>query len=83
MGKIKVEILTVDDTKLQIYLMPNVFNLDYGTHGILENNKYFENIKSGEFVIPTDWHIIISYNPSIYQGIVSISTVVEEYVLAD
>ena len=65
-GKIKVEILTVDDTKLQIFEQPNVFNNKYGTHGVLENNKYYENRKSGEHVVPTDWNIIISYNPSIY-----------------
>ena len=63
--------------------MPNAFRNSPATHGIIENNKYHENVVGGMYTIPSDWHIIISYNPSIYQGMVSISTVVEEFTAAD
>lgn len=78
-GKINVQILDVNDASLQIYRMPNSFNPSFGTQGIFENNMYDNYIKTGLFVVPTDWTIWIVYNKPVFEGSVSIITWLEEY----
>jgi hypothetical protein len=55
-GKIILEILDVNDARLNVFLMPNDFSGKYGTLGILENNKITKDPKDGaRFEVPTDW----------------------------
>lgn len=82
-GKIKVEILDVDDVTIYIYEMPNSFSDSYGTHGLLENGKFHQRVKSGVYTVPTDWSIWIVFNPGVIGGGVSIRTWAEEYTEAD
>jgi len=67
-GKLKVEIISVEDVSANIYLMPNSFSDSYGTHGILENNKMYINVESGTYTIPSDWSLWVVYNPGIFDG---------------
>ena len=63
-AKLNVEIQTVKNTNLILYEMPNSFSKDYGTHGILENNKIYNNERSGtKRTVPSDWSIWLVYNP--------------------
>jgi len=83
-GKIILKILDTDDISLTVYLMPNAFNEEYGTHGILENNKVYTSIVSGTYVVPTDWtiYLIYSHNPA-YDGKIKIKSWIEKYTRHD
>lgn len=67
-GKIIVQFETIDDADVWVFLQPNAFSTKYGTQGILENFKGAAKIKNGTFTVPTDWTVIVSFNPSIYDG---------------
>jgi len=82
-GKVKVQIERVDNVKVYVYLMPNSFNSDYGTHGIFENNKIHPRTNSGIYEAPTDWSIWVVYNPGFTSGDVWVKTWAEEYTQAD
>lgn len=82
-GKIKMDIRAFNRASVYVYMMPNNFNDKYGTHGILENNKYFAKTGPGSFSVPTDWKIIISYNPQIFSGYITVNSWVEEYTRED
>lgn len=78
-GKLQVQILHVEKVNLFVYLQPNSFNSKYGTQGILENNKIYSRVDAGVYTVPTDWNIILQYNPGVYPGQISMKSWVEEY----
>jgi len=79
-GKLNVVITSVDDIRLRLFEMPNKFSDEYGTKGILENNRYYSPVRdNSHFTVPTDWTIIGHYSPSIFSGHVKFETWVSEF----
>ena len=46
--------------------------------GILENNKIYIGNPGQQFTVPTDWQVILNYNPEMMGGTVSIEATIEE-----
>lgn len=82
-AKIIVVIKEVKNTNLIIYEMPNSFSESYGTHGILENNRIYTDVKSGKHMAPSDWSIWLVFNPKFGGGYVKFEHWVDNYDESD
>lgn len=48
-------------------MQPNAFDsLIVGTHGILQNNKLYIKVRNGTYTVPSDWSLILIYQPTDY-----------------
>lgn len=82
-GKLKVEIQEVKGTDLLVFEMPNDWDTDkYKSTGIFENNRVYK-ATDGVFYVPTDWSIILSYNPKFGGGRIKFKYWVEDYTSDD
>ena len=50
-----------------------------GTHGIIENDMFYENQRSGTYQIPSDWTMTLNYNSGMFGGSVQLKTRLEFY----
>jgi len=69
-GKLTVRITSKKSSLITVFKMPKHFNTEeYPYHGIFENGYIYESSQAGdEFIVPTDWIVLISYNVAPYAG---------------
>ncbi len=83
-GKIVIDIVRTEESHLYVYLLPNTFDEHrYHTHGILENNHFFKNVRSGTYRVPTDWSIWLVYHPGNKYGGIQVRSKVENFTEQD
>ena len=58
-GKLVINLKTVDDAEVHVFMMPKNFNADYGYIGLFENNDYYTYQSSGTYTAPSDWYFIV------------------------
>ena len=82
-GKLIVNLKSVDDAEVHIFMMPKHFNKDYGYVGLFQNNDYYTYQKDGEYEAPSDWVFIIQYYTNYFDGAIILSSKVVEYTESD
>ena len=82
-GKLVLNLKTVDDAEVHVFMMPKNFNADYGYIGLFENNDYYTYQSSGTYTAPSDWYFIVQYYSYYFDGSLSVSSVVKEYTKED
>jgi len=84
-GKMTVKIVAKKSTLITVFKMPRNFNkTEYPYHGIFENGYMYESSQAGdEFVVPTDWILLISYNVAPYSGSMTLTSWVEPWSAND
>ena len=84
-GKLTVRIEAKKSSLITVFKMPRNFNkTEYPYHGIFENGYMYEASQSGdEFVVPTDWVVLISYNVAPFAGSITLTSWVEPWSSRD
>lgn len=84
-GKMTLRIESKKSSLITVFKMPAHWNqTEYPYHGIFENGYVFESSQAGdEFVVPTDWVVMVSYNVAPYAGQITLTSWVEPWTPKD
>lgn len=64
-GKLIVQVTKAENLEYWVYEMPNKTFAAKGK-AIVENFRLFKTRKVGIYVVPTDWELVIHYNPDVW-----------------